>query len=92
MRAVPFLVFVRCGGHLRPAGRRPAGCPQMVRMEDTGPTHTIRLRDASCICVFVCWRCQLMLDMLVKVPRSGRYTTVVPGVCVFMLWFAGGGA
>ena len=26
------------------------------------------------------------------VERPGRHTTVVPGVCVFMLWFAGGGA
>ena len=31
-------------------------------------------------------------SMLVKVPRPGRHTTVDPGVCVFMLWFAGGGA
>ena len=27
-----------------------------------------------------------------KPTRPGRHTTVVPGVCVFMLWFAGGGA
>ena len=31
----------------------------------------------------------LIQKSLKKVPRPGRHTTVVPGVCVFMLWFAG---
>ena len=27
-----------------------------------------------------------------EIPRPGRHTTAFPRVCVFMVWFAGGGA